>query len=152
MKNTPEHNGKIIKVEIPADLYFAKSVRNFANDIFLMMGFDDQWKHRLKIVVDELFMNAVEYGSNKKSIVRINFSILENGVSISVDDEGTGQKKLSANELKEIIEKNSQNTDVTKTSGRGLAMFMKEWSDNFDLLDNEYGGIRIIFTKFLQPK
>lgn len=137
------------KIEIPADLTFSASVRNLAQDVLIRCGFQEKWLNRLKLVVDEMFMNAVKYGSDKNSLVRLNFYILKNGVKISISDEGKGSEKCSPEKLKKLIQKQKENSDIVKTSGRGLSMFASEWSDSYDIFKNNQGGLTVTFTKLL---
>jgi len=139
-------------LEVPANLMFSSSIRDISRDFFRLAGFTSEWENRLKLVVDELYMNAVKYGSDSNSVIKMTFKILDHGVQFQISDEGKGIKKCTAHELKEIIKEQEQNTDITKTSGRGLSMFTKRWSDKFQILDNKDGGITMIFTKFSNSK
>ena len=142
------HVGKKSYLEVPADLYFSAVIRDFAKDIFRLAGFDEKWQNKLKLVVDELFMNAVKYGSNEKNNVYLIFEILADGVFFSIEDTGTGEKGCSVEELKRKIEDQKKNTNLAKTSGRGLAMFTSEWSDLFEVTKSEHGGTKISFKKY----
>ena len=52
-----------IEFTLPADLEFSSLVRHISEEIFSHAGFTKEWAERLKLVVDELFMNANRYGS-----------------------------------------------------------------------------------------
>jgi anti-sigma regulatory factor (Ser/Thr protein kinase) len=140
---------KKTKLEVPADLYFSASIRNLAKDIFQLVGFSTEWQNRLKLVVDELYMNSVKYGSDDKSMIKIEFEALENGVRFEISDEGRGSHPITAEKLKAKIQNQKETMDVTKTSGRGLAMFTEQWSDKYDIISNHHGGITVIFIKYL---
>lgn len=146
------HIGKKATLEVPADLFFSASVRDFGLDMFKLSGFNIDWQSRLKLLIDELFMNAVKYGSSESSNVYLSFEILKDGISFCIEDTGTGKQGCSARELQEIIEEHKKDTRITKTSGRGLSMFIKNWSDDFRVEESEYGGIKIIFVKHVQKE
>ncbi len=138
---------KPIQLSMPANLDFSGAVRQFSSAVFKVSGFSDAWCARLQLVVDELFMNAVLYGSNESSHLYITFFCNEEGVHFSIEDEGTGQKKISVDELKQIIETNKANTSKTRTSGRGLAVITNLWTDQMRIEQSNYGGILAGFYK-----
>jgi len=142
-----DHSGKKANLEVPADLYFSASIRDFALDMFKMAGFDTAWQNKLKLVIDELFMNAVKYGSNGSSNVYLTFEILDDGINCSVEDTGTGKESASVEELQIKIKAQRENTNLEKTSGRGLAMITDEWSDKFEVIKSEHGGVKLWFFK-----
>ena len=140
-----------IQFILSADLQHSSFVRTVSNEVFKMVKFSKEWCSRLKLVVDELFMNAVQYGSNtEKSLIHISFEYNEESVYFCIEDDGTGSKKINSEQLKSLIDKNKENTDLTKTSGRGLAMITDLWTDNMLIEDSEFGGIKVSFSKSLK--
>lgn len=141
---------KSTKIQVPANLRFSSGIRHICSDIFESVGFSKRWQEKLKLVIDELFMNAVKYGSGNNTFVNLTLDKLENGVKCSVSDTGTGMQKTTAEELKATVKQKESEQDVLKTSGRGLAMFTQEWTDEFEILDNEEDeGLTITFVKYL---
>lgn len=138
-----------VELTLPADLEFSSLVRRISEEIFNHVGLTKEWANRLKLVVDELFMNANHYGSKSgEGKIYILFSFDESEVSFRIEDEGGGEEKTSAEELKKVIHKNSDEVnDVTKTSGRGLALISNLWTDELNIEDSQHGGIAISFTK-----
>lgn len=136
-----------------SDLKFSSLVRRMSEEVFGYVGFTREWSDRLKLVVDELFMNANRYGSKQgESKIYMIFTFDENEVSFRIEDEGAGEKKLSAEELRKIVSKNhDEKEDLTKTSGRGLALISSLWTDTLTVEDGQHGGIAISFTKKLSP-
>jgi stage II sporulation protein AA (anti-sigma F factor antagonist) len=140
-----------IQIAITANLDYSALVRHVASEVFENARFSKAWCGRLKLVVDELFMNAVKYGSTKdKSVVHISFEFDKDSVQFTIEDDGTGPKAKSAEALKEIIQKNEANNDLTRTSGRGLALIAKMWTDGMQVAQSTYGGIGIGFLKKLE--
>ena len=140
-----------IKISVPADLVYSSLIRHIADEIFGLAKFDKAWCSRLKLIVDELFMNAVRYGSTEyKSIVHATFSYDENEVIFIMEDDGTGKQAHTVPELQEIIQKNENNTDFTRTSGRGLSMITKVWADEMKIYQSELGGIAISIAKKIE--
>ena len=138
-----------IAFTLPADLEFSSLVRRISEEIFNHAGFTKEWISRLKLVVDELFMNANLYGS-KADVGKIYLSYVfdENEAHVRIEDEGSEEKKMNAKQLNELIEKNSvEKGDITKTSGRGLALISSLWTDDMNVEDSLHGGIAISFTK-----
>lgn len=140
-----------IEITIPANLKFSSLVRRISEDFFLHAGFTREWAGRLKLVVDELFMNAIRYGSRiEGGKIRMLYEFDEKETTFRIEDEGAGAKKLRASELKKLIHSNSSQVgDVTKTSGRGLALISSLWTDSMEVEDTVEGGIAVTFTKMI---
>ena len=99
-----------IELKLPANLKFSSLVRHLTEGIFSNAGFSKEWGSRLKLVVDELFMNAVKYGSiEDKSTVHLVLSYNEEMVEFRIEDDGTGAQNISAEELTEIKNNNYYN-------------------------------------------
>lgn len=145
----PKMTKRKIELTLPASLKFSSLVRQVATEVFGYVGFTREWSSRLKLVVDELFMNANRYASKEDvSKIFIIFEYDESSITFKIDDEGMGKSKLSAEELKQKMEANKRAlADVTKTSGRGLALISSLWTDELVIEDSPYGGIAISFTK-----
>ena len=142
-----------IQISVPANLIYSSLIRHIADEIFGLVMFEKAWCSRLKLIVDELFMNAVRYGSTEnKSIVYVIFSYDENEVGFTIEDDGTGKQACTAEELHDIIQKNEVNTDFARTSGRGLSMITKVWADDMKIYQSEYGGIAISIAKKIETK
>ncbi len=140
-----------VQITITANLDYSSMIRHVAGEVFESAKFSKAWCGRLKLVVDELFMNAVKYGSTKdKSLVYITFEFDKDAVQFTIEDDGTGPKAKSAEELRAVIQKNESNNDLTRTSGRGLALIAKMWTDGMQVAQSTYGGIGIGFTKKLE--
>ena len=142
-----------IELTLPADLKFSSFVRCVSEEFFLHVGFVKEWAERLKLVVDELFMNANHYGSKKEGgRVYLFYDYDDEKVIFRIEDEGEGAKKISASELQKLITKNSDEmADISKTSGRGLALISSLWTDDMKVRDSEHGGIAVTFTKKITP-
>jgi anti-anti-sigma factor len=140
-----------VQITITANLNYSSMIRHVAGEVFENAKFSKPWCGRLKLVVDELFMNAVKYGSTQdKSLIYITFEFDQNAVSFTIEDDGTGPKAKSAAELQAVIQQNEANKDLTRTSGRGLALIAKMWTDGMQVAQSTYGGIGIGFTKKLE--
>lgn len=139
-----------IELKLPANLHYSSVLRHMAGELFAMAKFSKAWSSRLKLVVDELFMNAVRYGSTPNtSTVTITFNLDENGIECVMEDDGTGSLAVPAEELKKKIVANEANTDITRTSGRGLSMITKLWTDGMEITKSEFGGIAVKISKEL---
>lgn len=138
-----------IEFILPADLKFSSLVRRISEEFFHYAGFAREWVERLKLVVDELFMNANKYGSKSEDDkIYIRFEFDDKEVNFRIEDEGRGGKKLNAKELKKVISKNTDEaSDLNKTRGRGLALICSLWTDDIMVEDSLRGGIAISFAK-----
>ena len=137
-----------IQLSIPANLNYSALIRHIADEVFEIAKFSKAWCSRLKLVADELFMNAVRYGSTEdKSLVYITFLFDENEIQFTIEDDGTGSHAISVEDLKNIIQENEKNADLTRTSGRGLSMITKLWTDQMSITKSQHGGIAISFVK-----
>jgi len=137
-----------IQIYIPANLHYSSLVRHMAEEFFSYVGFSREWAGRLKLVVDELFMNAVKYGSTEDaSTVKIIFSYHADEAQFLIEDDGSGPKKVSSATLIKMVSDNANDGNVTKTSGRGLAMISGLWTDKLQIADSELGGIKVVFVK-----
>jgi len=136
---------------VPANLHHSSLVRRMADEVFKAAKFGKAWASRLKLVVDELFMNAVKYGSTEeKSFVYTTFEYNEKGIQFTIEDDGTGSQVISPEELQAKVATNEQDTNLTKTSGRGLSMITKLWTDKMEVSKSQYGGISVKFTKAIE--
>jgi anti-anti-sigma factor len=138
-----------IELTLPATLKLSSLVRQIATDVFDYAGFTKEWVSRLKLVVDELFMNANRYASKEdESKIYIEFEYDEDSVVFRIDDEGAGNTKVTAEDLKKKVADNKESTmDLTKTCGRGLALISDLWTDEVVIVDSPRGGISISFSK-----
>lgn len=143
MEKTPE-----AILDLHADLKYSQSVRHFAERFFVSNNLSFKWAKRLTLVLDELYMNAVSYGSSKDSRVLLRFYADSEKVVFSIQDDGTGAKTAKASELQAIVEQKGREMDHHKTSGRGLSMITSQWTDECVADDVQGGGIVITCTKY----
>jgi anti-anti-sigma factor len=137
-----------VQIIVPANLKYSSFVRHIASDIFNIAKFCNEWGSRLKLVVDELFMNAVKYGSTTdKSFVYITFFYDGSEIQLVIEDDGTGPGAVPAEKLEEILRQNEKNTDLSRTSGRGLSMITEVWTDEMIISESKYGGISVAVKK-----
>jgi anti-sigma regulatory factor (Ser/Thr protein kinase) len=135
---------KKIYIHIPADLSYSQSVRSFGKSLMETTEMEESWVARLVLVIDELFSNAVKYGSlNSDEYIDIIFSIYEKKIEISVSDMG----KHPPIDPKKLEQKIHKRVEYTDTNGRGLAIIAKEWTDSLSISNNESGGIHVSFQK-----
>ncbi len=134
---------------VPADLCFSGLVRKTSQALFQHLEMSDIDTFRLVLVMDEVFMNAVQHGSDKSSSVHITY-LFEKGkdIRITIEDEGTGED-CCAKDLKEKMQQEFQYHNPEKTSGRGLAQIALNIADEITIEESQFGGIKVEFTKDL---
>ncbi len=143
-----------ITIIIPTSAYFMSGLRDFTmNVVRNMTGFSEQWAFRFQSVVDELVNNAIEFGSEPGTDVKITFlSQQGKSIEIFVEDTGTGPNKKTAQEMTAYVEerKNIDPTQITSIRGRGLSQIVSHWTDVLEFKDNEDGGLTVHVAKFLE--
>jgi len=140
---------KTYSLHVPATLDISPELRRIALHIFSECGFRGNTVEHLKLIFDEVLMNAVKYGSLPNSTIYITFEFVENKLTVYFEDEG-GENKISAEELRRIIAYQQENNDPGKTSGRGLAQIASKLSDELQICNGKKGGLCIAFKKKLR--
>jgi len=144
-----------ITIILPTNAYFMAGIRDFAMTVTQnMTGFSQQWAFRFQSVVDELTNNAIEFGSAPGENVTITFVSEKNKyIEVTVEDTGTGAKKMSAADMMQYLEdhKNLDPTQITSIRGRGLSQIVSNWADSVEFLDNDKGGLTAHVIKNFDP-
>lgn len=139
---------KWFKLVVPASLNYSEAVRMLSMEVA-----EDAWtftkreKNMIRLVIDELFMNAVRYWSDKDSSVLVEWAFEPWNVIFAIEDEWKWTQKISSEELKNIINEEKKNVNLKKTHWRWLAQITWVMSSAFEVLDWEMWGIRIEFSK-----
>ncbi len=142
-----------ITITLPTSAYFMSGIRDFTlNMIKNTTNFPEKWAFRFQSVVDELCNNSIEHGSAPGSEIRITFIHMKDDfLEIQVEDTGTGNEKLKAKDLEEIMEKRkAPGYTFTGIRGRGLVKIVGEWTDELKFEDNPEGGIKTTIRKYLK--
>lgn len=137
----------VVDLKIPADLHFSAGVREFVSEFCDYNHFENKIRNQVKLIIDELFMNAVRYGSAKDGSVFLQLRYENSKMFGLVEDFGGGENPITVEGLKKIILHQTNNNVITKTSGRGLAQIVNRWTDKMEIENNAEGGIRITFEK-----
>lgn len=145
-----ENNRNMIDLKIPADLHFSAGVRECVSEFCEYNQFAGNIKNQLKLIIDELFMNSVRYGSAKGALVIVKLEYKDKKIFGKVEDFGGGKNKVTVEDLKKIIVHQTNNNVITKTSGRGLAQIVNRWTDKMEIENNKEGGIRLTFEKTVE--
>lgn len=139
-----------VSLTVPADLRCSLLVRTMAKNAFDLAQVPYTWGYRLILVIDELFMNAVKYGSRSTTdTVELRIYLKKDKVVVEIEDNGTSEAhKVSPKQLQAIMEGHESNEDLSKVSGRGLSMITKAWTDSFIISKSKRGGIKIKIEKY----
>ena len=138
---------KTFKLIIPAPLNYSESVRMVSVEIWEDAWFDKREKNMIRLIIDELFMNAVKYWSDQNSSVLIEWWFDNGTVFFAVEDEWKWKKKITADDLLKIIEEEEKNTNLVKTHWRWLAQITWVMTSSFTVKEGKKWWIRIEFTK-----
>ncbi|HPO06153.1 MAG TPA: ATP-binding protein, partial [Candidatus Gracilibacteria bacterium] len=134
-----------LKVYVPARLSFSAGIRDLILEAGNLAGFADRQINMLRLVVDELFMNAIRYGSNDQSHVFLEMYIEEGKIIAAIEDDGEGKKRIKAEDLKKILDDQTADASLHKSHGRGLAQITSQLVQKLEILDKDNGGLRIEF-------
>ena len=129
------------KIELKTfpDLGLAMAFRNFLEVLWQGL-LPEEKKKNLILAFDEVFTNAVKYGSGPSSVVWVEFKIEKKKLSFMVSDEGGGKKIKTSDLMKNI--KNRKN-NLLDTSGRGMSVLIPNLCSGFQVTDNKFGGISV---------
>jgi len=148
----------LVSLTVPANLDYSAAIRDFTlASLKNVGGFDAAWASRMQLAVDELFMNAVRYGSRPGSPVHLQFDFAPHRLRVAVEDCGEGACPLGARELatrveaarKAHIAREQRGETNLALSGRGLSQLVSSWADELSFEDSPAGGIRVTMTKTL---
>lgn len=121
---------------------------NIADEMFGLvistLNVDNHEKHRLKLIVSELFTNAYIHGnqSNPDKYVDVTMDLSESEFSVVVRDQGSG---LAKETFKAFVEAYA---DPMEEHGRGIKI-MRKLSDKVDLFRDAEGRFCVRATKAL---
>ena len=138
---------KKFKIEIPARLNYSEFVRLFASEMAWDAGLTKQEVNIVKLITDELYINAVRYWSKSDSIVIIEWSYKKWSITLSVEDQWAWKDKINDKDLHKIIEQELLNDDPKKTHWRWLAQITSVMASDFKISKWELWWLRIEFTK-----
>lgn len=155
-----EHGRKVIAIAVLSNMEFSPRIRELVLSVIRNnTRFSSRWACRLQSVIDELVNNAIEHGSDGHSLVTITISIGadDESLEVTIADTGTGKKKTTADVLTKKMYENYEIMKInpllnTTVRGRGLAQIVLNWSDVFEIRDNEQGGLTTKVIKYLTPE
>ena len=126
-----------IKMEISANPEYVSIIRLTTSGIANKVGFCLDDIEDLKVAISEACTNAIKHSLDDKFLVE--FSILNNGLSIEVQDKGTGYDVDSL-----------QEPDLANPKEGGLGLFIiKTLMDEVNTISNTDEGTTIKMTKYL---
>jgi anti-sigma regulatory factor (Ser/Thr protein kinase) len=146
-----------IQITIPTHAYFLSGIRDFVLNLTKnLTGFSEQWAFRFQAVVDELCNNAIEHGSQAGQMIYLSLiSIKGESLEVVVEDTGTGQQKMNAEQMKKLLADRKQMMSKEQYMGfrgRGLPKIVGEWTDEISFEDSEKGGLRVRVKKYLRKE
>ncbi len=130
------------RVIYPSHIKYLPEAENLTSRITQELNFNENDRDDLSIVITELFNNALHHGNrnDESKKITITFEALNNGLQISVKDEGRG---FEPNKIKNPLEKDN----ILKTSGRGLFL-VEQLVDKVNYEISPTGSTVIVFKKF----
>jgi serine/threonine-protein kinase RsbW len=126
-----------IKMEVTANPEYVSIIRLTVSGIANKIGFSLDDIEDIKVAVSEACTNAIKHSLDDKFLVE--FSILEDGLTIGVQDKGTGYDVTSL-----------QEPDLANPKEGGLGLFIiKTLMDEVSTVSNTDEGTKIKMTKYL---
>lgn len=126
-----------IKMEVTANPEYVSIIRLTVSGIANKVGFSLDEIEDIKVAVSEACTNAIKHSLDDKFLVE--FSILEDGLTIGVQDKGTGYDVTSL-----------QEPDLANPKEGGLGLFIiKTLMDEVSTISNTDEGTKIKMTKYL---
>lgn len=126
-----------IKMEVTANPEYVSIIRLTVSGIANKVGFSLDDIEDIKVAVSEACTNAIKHSLDDKFLVE--FSILNNGLSIEVQDKGTGYDV-------DLL----QEPDLANPKEGGLGLFIiKTLMDEVNTISNTDEGTKIKMTKYL---
>lgn len=126
-----------IKMEVTSNPEYVSIIRLTVSGIANKIGFSLDDIEDIKVAVSEACTNAIKHSLDDKFSVQ--FSVLENGLTIEVEDKGTGYDVESL-----------QEPDLTNPKESGLGLFIiKTLMDEVSTISNSDVGTRVKMTKYL---
>ena len=126
-----------IKMEITANPEYVSIIRLTTSGIANKVGFCIDDIEDLKVAISEACTNAIKHSSEDRFIII--YSMIENGLSIEIIDNGKGYDKNSVSE---------PNIDNLKESGMGL-FIIESLMDEVIVESQEGKGTSIKMIKYL---
>ncbi len=140
MTNSPKSEPTFLKV--PSDPRYLKQIREEVSRVAKEAGFDEEWRGRIVLAIDEAITNIIRHTYNRETDKEIHISLLndEKALRITLRDFGTKPdlNKISSRDLKDV-----------RPGGLGCH-FIKEIMDEvtYDIDSNEIGTeLRLIKYK-----
>ncbi|WP_373600177.1 ATP-binding protein [Paraclostridium bifermentans] len=126
-----------IKMEVTANPEYVSIIRLTVSGIANKIGFSLDDIEDIKVAVSEACTNAIKHSLDEKFLVQ--FSVLDNAITIEVEDRGTGYDVESL-----------QEPDLTNPKESGLGLFIiKTLMDEVSTTSNSTEGTRVKMTKYL---
>lgn len=126
-----------IKMEVIANPEYVSIIRLTVSGLANKVGFSLDDIEDIKVAVSEACTNAIKHSLDDKFLVQ--FTILDNGLAIEVQDKGKGYDVDSL-----------QEPDLTNPKEGGLGLFIiKTLMDEVNTISNTDEGTTIKMTKYL---
>lgn len=144
-KKIDKKNSRAHELVISSELDNINKVEKFSQKICKESGLSSEQSDNMAIALTELVINAIVHGNNqdKKKKVTLQAVLKENGIEISIEDEGPG---FNPGELPDPT--NPQN--IWKEHGRGIFL-VQNLIDEVSFRQTSE-GMKIILTEYLDKK
>lgn len=126
-----------IRMEITSNPEYVGIIRLTTSGIANKIGFSVEDIEDIKVAISEACTNSIKYSNEQ--VFYIIFKILENGITIEIEDKGKGYNR-----------ENIPQPDLNNPKENGLGLFIIEaLMDEVTIESQENQGTKIRMTKYL---
>jgi serine/threonine-protein kinase RsbW len=134
----------------PSDMEYVERFRHFS-ELLYQTTLPDELKRDLKIAINELGQNAVEWGNrgDAEKSIHLLYCVFDDRIMLKIEDEGEGfdLEKLEDPTSEPLSLQRKRETQGKRVGGYGI-FIVKNLMDQ--VIYNTRGNI-VIMTKFLPP-
>ncbi|GEM_PF-6471771 len=106
LKTLQESDPDVIALTFPARHFYVKYIRDMAEELATLAGFDSLSAFQIKLATDEVYTNAFKHGSPRYCQSRIRVSFIVDGSTFFVRIKDEGGCNISRKDIMRNIEKN----------------------------------------------
>jgi len=142
----------VFRFNFTANFANASLLREKMKTVLNSAGLPTRQQRQLVHVTDELFSNAVNYGSSsKEDQIEIEIQVSPEKIEIAVSDTGKIGQPFDSQQLQTHLNQfNGTALNPLQTFGRGLGLIVKQWTDKVTVEKSRLGGTKIMVIKYLR--
>jgi len=118
-------------------------VRLFVENFATAANISPKWSFRLQLIADELFINAIDYGTESEND-QIEIVLEKNNEQLSVAVSDPGKKgQMLPDQLRKKINDVQSSANPLAQGGKGISLIVHQWANQLDIESMQPRGLRI---------